>query len=74
MRFFRILLVSVLISLSCSYIIMSFTIFTSPNEVMNGQELIEEVIIAIILGIAIFIYYFVHGKKTAFLKQHAHEN
>ena len=34
---------------------MSFMIFTSPNEVMNGQELIEEVIIAIVLGIAISV-------------------
>lgn len=34
---------------------MSLMIFTSPNEVMNGQELIEEVIIAISLGLAISI-------------------
>ena len=41
-------------SLSCSYIIMSLMVFTS-NEVMNGQELIEEVIIAIGLGAAISV-------------------
>lgn len=55
MRFLRILLISVLISLSCSYIIMSLMIYTSPNEVMNGQELVEEVLIAITLGIAISV-------------------
>lgn len=52
MRFIRTLLISILISLSCSYIIMSVMIFSS-GEVMNGQELIEEVIIAIALGTSI---------------------
>ncbi|MEG0439723.1 MAG: DUF3021 domain-containing protein [Solibacillus sp.] len=54
MRYFRILIISVLISLSCSYIIMSLSIFAS-NEVMTGQQLVEEVIIAIVLGIAISV-------------------
>ncbi|MEG0385715.1 MAG: DUF3021 family protein [Solibacillus sp.] len=54
MRFLRTLIISILISLSCSYIIMSSVIFTS-NEVMNGQQLIKEVIIAIALGIAISV-------------------
>ncbi|MCH7323917.1 DUF3021 domain-containing protein [Solibacillus sp. MA9] len=54
MRFLRTLIISILISLSCSYIIMSSVVFTS-NEVMNGQELLKEVIIAIGLGIAISI-------------------
>lgn len=52
MQYFRILIISILISLSCSYIIMSLRIFAS-NGVMTGQQLVEEVIIAIILGIAI---------------------
>ena len=54
MRYFRILIISVLISLSCSYIIMSLSIFAS-NKVMTGQQLVEEVIIAIALGIAISV-------------------
>lgn len=55
MRFLRILIISVLISLSSSYIIMSMSIFTSPDQVMNGRDLLEEVVIAIGLGIAISI-------------------
>lgn len=54
MKYFRVLIISVLISLSCSYIIMSLSIFAS-NEVMTGQQLVEEVIIAIVLGIAISV-------------------
>ncbi|ATP42136.1 hypothetical protein CSE16_20155 [Solibacillus sp. R5-41] len=54
MQFFRSVIISVLISLSCSYIIMSSMIFTS-NGVMNGQQLIVEVIIAIALGLAISV-------------------
>lgn len=52
MPYFRILLMSVLISLSCSYIIMSIMVFTS-NAVMTGRDLLEEIIIAIILGVVI---------------------
>ncbi|MEK4427411.1 DUF3021 domain-containing protein [Solibacillus sp. FSL K6-1523] len=54
MRYFRILIISVLISLSCSYIIMSLNILAT-NEVMTGQQLVEEVIIAIVLGVAISV-------------------
>jgi len=55
MRFLQVLIFSVLMSLSCSYIIMSLMIFASPNEVMTGADLLEEVAIAIGLGIAISV-------------------
>lgn len=53
MKFLQIAIISILISLSSSYIIMSLSIFKSPGDVMTGANLIEEVIIAILLGIAI---------------------
>lgn len=54
MRYFRTLIISVLTSLSCSYVIMSFRVF-SANGTMTGQDLIEEVVIAIVLGVAISV-------------------
>lgn len=59
MRFLQMLLISVLISLSCSYIIMSSVIYASPNDVMTGKDLLEQVFIAILLGIAISILSFI---------------
>lgn len=69
MHYFRLLILSVLISLSCSYIIMSSIIFTSPNEVMTGSDLIEEVIIAILLGIAISLLSFIFRGDMPFIAQ-----
>ena len=59
MRFLQMLLIYVLISLSCSYIIMSSMIYASPNDVMTGKDLLEQVFIAILLGIAISILSFI---------------
>ena len=53
MQFIRTIIISILISLSCSYIIMSLNIYFSSNDVMTGKELLEEVVIAIVLGLTI---------------------
>lgn len=52
MKFIKIMLLSVLISLSCSYIVMSTSVYRS-GSVMTGSDLFEEIIIALCLGIAI---------------------
>lgn len=59
MRVLRILLISVLIALSSSYILMSLSIYTSPDAVMTGSDLMEEVFIAIGLGLAIGLLSFI---------------
>ena len=53
MQFIRTIIISILISLSCSYIIMSLNIYFSSNDVMTGKDLLEEVVIAIVLGLTI---------------------
>lgn len=53
MQFLRTIIISILISLSSSYIIMSLNIYFSSNGVMTGRDLIEEVMIAIVLGLTI---------------------
>lgn len=52
MKFIKIMLLSVLISLSCSYVLMSTSVYRS-GSVMTGSDLFEEIIIAICLGVAI---------------------
>lgn len=52
MRFVRVLILSVLISLSCSYVVMSSMVL-SAGSVMSGHDLLEEVGIAVLLGLAI---------------------
>ena len=69
MHYFRLVILYVLISLSCSYIIMSWMIFTSPNEVMTGSDLIEEVIIAILLGITLSLLSFIFRSDMPFIAQ-----
>lgn len=60
MRFVRLLILSVLISLSCSYVVMS-SIVLSKGSMMSGQDLLWQVLLAVILGVAIgcmsFIFY-----------------
>lgn len=55
MRFLRLLLISSLISLSCSYVIMSITMYLSPSAVITGQELLEQIGITLLLGAAISV-------------------
>ncbi|MEK4699489.1 DUF3021 domain-containing protein [Solibacillus sp. FSL R7-0668] len=70
MRFLQLLLICVLISLSCSYIIMSSMIYASPNDVMTGKDLLEQVFIAILLGIAIsFLSFIFEVERIPFIGQ-----
>ncbi|MEA0552098.1 DUF3021 domain-containing protein [Lysinibacillus irui] len=52
MRYLRMMIIGLLISLSSSYILVTLSLLSS-NEVALGTELLEQIIIAAILGIAI---------------------
>lgn len=53
MKILRISIIGLLISLSSSYVLMTLSVFSKPGAVMTGAELLEQVIIAAILGIVI---------------------
>lgn len=53
MHVLRMMIIGLLISLSSSYVLMSFSIFSKPNAVMTGVELLEQVMIAAVLGVII---------------------
>lgn len=44
---------SILISLSCSYILVTLSIMSEPAATMTGNELLEQIIVAAILGAAL---------------------
>ena len=46
MKIIKIMLLSVLMTLSCSYIVMSTSVYRS-GDVMTGSDLFEEIIIAL---------------------------
>ncbi|MFJ6207383.1 DUF3021 domain-containing protein [Lysinibacillus sp. NPDC092081] len=52
MKFIRMMIIGILISLSSSYILVTFSV-VSNNAVMSGPELLEQIIIAAILGAVI---------------------
>lgn len=49
----RFAVIGLLISLSSSYTIMTFKVLAIPDATVTGRELLEQVIIAVILGIVI---------------------
>lgn len=53
MHILRMMIIGILISLSSSYIVMSLSVFSKPNAVMTGAELLEQIGIAVVLGILI---------------------
>jgi len=55
MKYLRMMIIGLLISLSSSYILVTLSVL-SNNAVMSGVELLEEIIIATILGIAIGLF------------------
>ena len=55
MKYLRMMIIGLLISLSSSYILVTLSVL-SNNAVMSGAELLEEIIIATILGIAIGLF------------------
>lgn len=66
MRFVRVLILSVLISLSCSYVVMS-SIVLSKGSMMSGQDLLWQVLLAVILGVAIGCMSFIfHVERLAY--------
>lgn len=52
MKFIRMMVIGILISLSSSYILVTLSVVTN-NTVMSGPELLEQIIIASILGAVI---------------------
>lgn len=52
MKFIRMMIIGLLISLSSSYVLVTLSVI-SNNAVMSGSELLEQIIIAAILGAVI---------------------
>ncbi|MGA3598652.1 DUF3021 domain-containing protein [Lysinibacillus agricola] len=52
MKIIRMMVIGLLISLSSSYVLVTLSVL-SNNAVMSGEELLEQIIIAAILGVAI---------------------
>ncbi|MGE7952428.1 DUF3021 domain-containing protein [Lysinibacillus xylanilyticus] len=52
MKIIRMMVIGLLISLSSSYVLVTISVL-SNNAVMSGAELLEQIIIAAILGVAI---------------------
>ncbi|MEX3744170.1 MULTISPECIES: DUF3021 domain-containing protein [Lysinibacillus] len=52
MKFIRMMIIGLLISLSSSYVLVTISVL-SNNAVMSGEELLEQIIIAAILGVVI---------------------
>ncbi|WP_427109889.1 DUF3021 domain-containing protein [Lysinibacillus xylanilyticus] len=52
MKFIRMMIIGLLISLSSSYVLVTLSVI-SNNTVMSGSELLEQIIIAAILGAVI---------------------
>ncbi|WP_320940124.1 DUF3021 domain-containing protein [Lysinibacillus capsici] len=52
MKYLRMMIIGLLISLSSSYVLVTFSLL-SNNAVASGTELLEQIVIAAILGIAI---------------------
>jgi len=52
MKYLRMMIIGLLISLSSSYVLVTLSVL-SNNAVASGTELLEQIIIAAILGIAI---------------------
>ena len=53
MKILRLAIIGLLISLSSSYTIMTIKVLAIPDATVTGKELLEQVIIAAILGIVI---------------------
>ncbi|KOS69204.1 hypothetical protein AEA09_12030 [Lysinibacillus contaminans] len=53
MHALRMMIIGLLISLSSSYVLMSLSVFSKPNAVMSGAELLEQIAIAAVMGIVI---------------------
>lgn len=69
MRFLKIILLSVLISLSCSYVVMAIAVFRE-GVMMSGSDLFEEIGLAICLGLAIgFISLIFHVERIPVIGQ-----
>lgn len=53
MKLLRMIVIGILISLSCSYILVTLSLLFQPDDVITGTELLEQIIIAVILGAVI---------------------
>lgn len=52
-RIMRMIVIGMLASLSCSYVLVTLSILSKPNVALTGAALLEQIIIAAILGAAI---------------------
>ena len=59
MKIIRMMVIGLLISLSSSYVLVTLSVL-SNNAVMSGEELLEQIIIASILGIVIGLLSFIY--------------
>lgn len=53
MKILRLVIIGLLIGLSSSYTLVTLSVLATPNATVTGKELLEQVIIAAILGIVI---------------------
>ncbi|MBU5251881.1 DUF3021 domain-containing protein [Lysinibacillus capsici] len=58
MKYLRMMIIGLLISLSSSYVLVTLSVL-SNNAVVSGTELLEQIVIAAILGIAIGLLSFI---------------
>lgn len=58
-KIIRMMTIGLLISLSSSYVLVTFSV-VSNNAVVSGSELLEQIIIAAILGVVIGLLSFIH--------------
>src|SRR5690606_5654127 len=52
-KIIQLIVTSILVSLSCSYILVTVSVVSDPAAIMTGKELLEQVVIAAILGAVI---------------------
>lgn len=53
MHSLRMMIIGLLISLSSSYVVMSLSVFSKLGATVTGAELVEQIVIAAVLGIVI---------------------
>ena len=70
MKILRSVIIGLLIGLSSSYTLVTFNVLATPNATMTGKELLEQMIIAAILGIVIgLISLIYHVERLSFISQ-----
>lgn len=69
-KILRFVIIGLLIGLSSSYTLVTYNVLATPNATMTGKELLEQVIIAAILGIVIGLSSFIfETERLSFILQ-----